>query len=271
MAISLLPSLSRSDPAFQSDVDTFFGTQLPNFSSEINIEINRINQIGFGSYSATSTTTNTIGTGTKTFTIETGKGFVAGQAIMITSNSNPTALYMIGQVVAYDINTGALSVNVNSASGSGTLNDWTLSLSASSGGVPVGSVIYVANNMPPSGYIKANGATISRIAYADLFNAIGTIFGSGDGSTTFKIPDLRGEFVRGWDDSRAVDSGRVFGSSQAGSVESHTHGYATPAYNANLFASGSTYAGSGSSGATNAYGGAETRPRNVALLACIKY
>jgi phage-related tail fiber protein len=64
---------------------------------------------------------------------------------------------------------------------------------------------------------------ISRTTYADLFAAIGTTFGVGDGSTTFGIPDLRGEFARGWDDARGVDTGRTFGSAQAEDFKAHTH------------------------------------------------
>lgn len=137
MAISLLPSLSRSDPAFKSNVDTFFGTQLPNFSSEINTEINRINQIGFGSYSATSTTPNTIGTGTKTFTIETGKSFVAGQVVIISDSAN-VSNYMVGQVSSYVSNTGVLTLTVSSVGGSGSISSWVVGITVMSASTGLG-------------------------------------------------------------------------------------------------------------------------------------
>ena len=89
--------------------------------------------------------------------------------------------------------------------------------------VPPGAVMYFARNTAPSGWLKCNGAAISRTAYSKLFAAIGTVFGAGDGFTTFNLPDLRGEFVRGWDDGRGVDGGRVFGSFQAGMIQSHSH------------------------------------------------
>ena len=73
--------------------------------------------------------------------------------------------------------------------------------------MPAGAVIFVAMDTAPSGYLKANGDAISRTTYADLFTAIGTTFGVGDGSTTFNLPDMRGEFARRWDDGRGVDSG----------------------------------------------------------------
>lgn len=65
------------------------------------------------------------------------------------------------------------------------------------------------------------GASMRRAAYASLFAAIGTTYGAGDGATTFALPDLRGEFVRGFDDGRGVDVGRSFGSSQAATAASN--------------------------------------------------
>lgn len=86
-----------------------------------------------------------------------------------------------------------------------------------------GDIFYTAANTAPARSLKANGATVSRIAYAKLFAAIGTRFGAGDGSSTFNLPDLRGEFVRGWDDGRGVDGGRELGSYQGGSLQLHGH------------------------------------------------
>jgi microcystin-dependent protein len=98
-----------------------------------------------------------------------------------------------------------------------------LSFAALPQAVPTGSVHLMATTTVPSGYLKCNGAAISRTTYSDLFAIIGTTHGEGDGSSTFNVPDLRGEFVRGWDDSRGVDSGRSFGSSQTDQNKSHNH------------------------------------------------
>jgi phage-related tail fiber protein len=81
-------------------------------------------------------------------------------------------------------------------------------------GKAAGEVFYTARSTAPSGSLKANGAAVSRTAYAALFAAIGTTFGAGDGVNTFNLPDLRGEFIRGLDDGRGVDPDRVLGSSQ---------------------------------------------------------
>lgn len=80
---------------------------------------------------------------------------------------------------------------------------------------PVGSVYTFAGATVPTGWLKCNGALLSRTTYAALFSVIGTTYGAGDGATTFALPDLRGEFVRGVDDGRGVDAGRTLGSAQA--------------------------------------------------------
>ena len=161
--------------------------------------------------------------------------------------------------------------------------------------VPSGTVLYFAGRTAPAGWLKANGAVVSRTAYAALFAAIGTTYGAGDGRNTFNLPDLRGEFIRGWDDGRGVDAGRVFGSAQVDAVRQHYHGigYISPNnddgafvvrnwttteqqnmqfINGNGNSAVRTLSASSNLGTTNAIDDAagETRPRNVALLAIIK-
>lgn len=138
-----------------------------------------------------------------------------------------------------------------------------------------GALQAFAMSSAPSGWLKANGAAISRTTYAALFAAIGTTYGAGDGSTTFNLPDLRGEFVRGWDDARGVDSGRAFGSSQADQMPSHTHSLAASGgagATVQIAGSNSQSPGSVQTSATGGTeNGSENRPRNVALLFCIKF
>ncbi|WP_083399079.1 phage tail protein [Oceanisphaera psychrotolerans] len=133
-----------------------------------------------------------------------------------------------------------------------------------------GLVAAFAMATPPDGWLKANGAAISRTTYSALFAAIGTTFGAGNGSTTFNIPDLRGEFVRGWDDSRGVDAGRALGSWQEDEFKEHgTHGTNSTKKQAS---DNNTQAYVRSDGdMAGLRGGDETRPRNVAFLYCIKY
>lgn len=177
-----------------------------------------------------------------------------------------------------------------------------------------GQVCFFAMSTAPDGFLKCNGAAVSRTTYDVLYAAIGTTYGAGDGSSTFNLPDLRGEFIRAWDDGAGVDSGRSFASSQAtqnksesisvstsnpgnfitGSVNSSlggssgyigsvsgvfsrssstTNHVATAGYYpSSFYRNFSISAGSHTHTATvNVSGGSESRPTNVALLACIKY
>lgn len=77
------------------------------------------------------------------------------------------------------------------------------------GHVPAGAVNAFAGANAPDGYLICNGGAISRSIYSDLYEAIGTTYGTGDGSTTFNLPDLRGEFVRGLDGGRGIDTDTV--------------------------------------------------------------
>ncbi len=183
--------------------------------------------------------------------------------------------------------------------------------------LPPGAVCWFAQPTPPEGYLVCNGDAVSRRTYKSLFEAIGTIYGKGDGKTTFNLPDFCGKFIRGWDNGRGVDTGRVFGSDQSHEIQSHTHiaiieeagthnhrgatsidGEHTHLINAGFSGGGSAsnthvciYGGanavalpSGNHQHTihedgahqhaitiQATGGSETRPSNIAMLACIKY
>ena len=162
------------------------------------------------------------------------------------------------------------------------------------GMIPSGAVMYFAGQTAPAGWLKANGAAVSRTAYAALFAAIGTTYGTGDGRTTFNLPDLRGEFVRGWDDGRGIDSRRALGSAQSDAIRNITGKLDSGQNQAEqLFDNVITSGAFGKEQATkqwtfdsSARGDAvtavtfdasrvvptanENRPRNIALLVCIK-
>ncbi|MFX4251985.1 tail fiber protein [Aliarcobacter butzleri] len=161
--------------------------------------------------------------------------------------------------------------------------------------VPVSTVLPFATTNIPDSFLECNGAAISRTAYSKLFAAIGTAFGAGDGSTTFNIPDLRGEFIRGWDNGRGLDIGRTFGSKQTDEVKSHNHTGTAASAGAHTHTVTSVLSGTnGPSGLSSSYtnfttattssagahshsltinntGGIETRPTNLALIYGIKY
>lgn len=143
---------------------------------------------------------------------------------------------------------------------------------------PAGNIAYTARNTAPAGWLKANGAAVSRTAYAALFAAIGTTYGAGDGFNTFNLPDLRGEFIRGWDDGRGVDSGRVLGSSQVATTISNLVGGDASALfvgvqndDGNAGSALWTYYSKTAAGGNTLSPQFRVRPRNVAQLAIIKY
>ena len=113
---------------------------------------------------------------------------------------------------------------------------WQKILATSVEDPTLGSILAFPYNALPVGYLECNGSAVSRTVYAALFAKIGTTYGSGDGSTTFNLPDLRGEFIRGWDNGRGVDPTRLLGSTQSnttalpntsftGSTSSYTHNH----------------------------------------------
>jgi phage-related tail fiber protein len=170
-------------------------------------------------------------------------------------------------------------------------------------GVPVGTVIPFAKDVLHNGYLECDGTPISRDTYSALFAFIGTHYGDGDGSTTFNLPDLRGEFIRGWDNGRGVDVSRNIGTSQAEEVEPHNHSASsnsTGSHSHDIYERGSDNCGLGSLWSVDRFRkcddrgpsrngtilssgshshtitvdnstGTETRPRNIALMYCIKY
>jgi len=149
--------------------------------------------------------------------------------------------------------------------------------------VPIASIHAFATQTVPDGYLICDGSAISRTEYAELFAAVGTVWGAGDDATTFNIPDLRGEFMRGFDAGRGVDAGRVFASAQGDQFKSHQHlsgsnsaedleTWSPYGIDSEVRWDGpiSTYGVIGSANYSSNEGGDETRPRNVAITYAIK-
>lgn len=135
-------------------------------------------------------------------------------------------------------------------------------------------IVWHPSDSLPDGYIKANGAELSRTVYAWLFSKIGTTWGAGNGSTTFNAPDLRAEFLRGLDDGRGVDPARVIGSAQASTAIRNQVGttHAIIATNYDSVALAADIAAPGADGSVNRTPSVYTiRPRNVAGLYCVAY
>ncbi|WP_323600724.1 phage tail protein [Pseudomonas putida] len=167
----------------------------------------------------------------------------------------------------------------------------------------VGMVTFFDMDSPPPGWLRANGASVSRTTYARLFSRIGARHGSNS-STTFNLPEVRGEFIRGWDDGRGIDPGRVLGSWKDSQNLVHDHtGSVLPGGEHSHALEGEDVGGTGNLNATgnatiadaqgkgtlmnygktlvdgehghgidiDPSGGNESRPRSIAFLACIKY
>ncbi len=154
--------------------------------------------------------------------------------------------------------------------------------------VKTGTVDLFLQSAAPLGYVIANGGLLSRAAYPALWTyaqASGNIaatdaawaagmYSPGDGATTFRIPELRGEFLRFADSGRGVDSGRVVGTFQDHQMQQHSHTVGgSNTDTGSTFTNGinrvtTNLISTGVAGGTS--NGSENRPRNVALLPCIK-
>ncbi|EFE2631560.1 phage tail protein [Escherichia coli] len=130
--------------------------------------------------------------------------------------------------------------------------------------LPVGVPVPWPSATPPAGWLKCNGAAFSSEMYPNLARAY----------PTNKLPDLRGEFIRGWDDGRGVDSGRALLSTQTDEFKSHSHYFERTWAQTGFDTTGGYYLlaadVSGSviqqrSDSTNSVGGRESRPRNIAF------
>jgi microcystin-dependent protein len=96
--------------------------------------------------------------------------------------------------------------------------------------IPPGLVSPFAGSSAPTGWLACNGATVSRTTYANLFSAIGTTYGAGDGSTTFGLPNLQGAFPLGSSGSYALGAtgGEATHLLTIAEVPAHTHTYSQP-------------------------------------------
>ena len=144
--------------------------------------------------------------------------------------------------------------------------------------IPAGAILYFAMASVPDGWLLCNGDTISRETYTDLFNALGTVYGAGDGETTFRLPDLRGLFIRGIGTNGTIGTAvsAALGTQQTHQLLSHTHQYTNAAISTTNVQSGSgvtvrsTSSSTQNTGAASATHGTENRPHNIGMTACIK-
>ncbi len=118
---------------------------------------------------------------------------------------------------------------------------WVRLLDKSKDAVPTGAIFSFPKSTPPTGYLECDGSAINRTVYADLFALIGVTYGAGDGTTTFNLPDYRGQFLRGFDNAAGVDpnaaarldrgdgtTGDAVGTKQNNGTASHNHSVDPP-------------------------------------------
>lgn len=151
-------------------------------------------------------------------------------------------------------------------------NNSELSGSFGQENTPVGTILMYGGTTLPFGYMWCNGSAVSRTVYADLFNAIGTAFGSGDGSTTFNLPDWRERVPMGASDDYPLGStgGEKEHTLTALELPSHEHGiyigntrvHYYGNFNVASGSSGGYWAGSQGTQPTVAKGGVGDQPHN---------
>ena len=216
---------------------------------------------------------------------------------MIEQASDPTNVANRGFVYAKDVGGITELYYIDSA---GTVTQITSNGTIQ--GTPAGAIQGFMRTTAPSGWLVCDGSAVSRTTYATLFGIIDEWFGNGDGVTTFNLPDLRGYFLRGWDNTAGNDpdaasrtdrgdgtGGDVIGSQQADEVKDHDHGGSTSTDGAHTHAGGFSASGNdylegtpggstantGSSGShshtISGNGGSESRPININVLYCIKF
>lgn len=151
----------------------------------------------------------------------------------------------------------------------GTLSSSDIMLNA----VPLGTIIPFWGSVAPVGYLPCVGQTINSGTFPDLVTFLG-------GTTSATVPDLRGEFLRGWDNGRGVDVGRTLSSWQDSQNKAHSHSQGKSRATASVggttngtvmgLPTDPTTRDSGEPYQVSIEGGSEARPRNVAVLYCIK-
>lgn len=168
----------------------------------------------------------------------------------------------------------------------------------STGGLGVATpsqIVLFPGIVPLAGWLECDGSLVSRVTYPNLWiaaQALGNVrteaewaagyqqaFSSGDLAATFRLPDMRGIFPRGWDHGRGIDPGRAAGTQQADSIRDHLHGMdagglpgsgGAAKYVFNNAGTSAPLAGGQTLAMAGGTGGLETRPINGAFMFCVK-
>jgi microcystin-dependent protein len=237
MAITALPVLNRTSPTFRAELDDFFTNKLPAFTVEAN---DTALAMDLNVTTGASITPLTIGLGAQALIADANKGWAVGMTIKVASAASP-ANWMVGDVTAYNVSTGGLTVDCQLTNGGGTFAAWVISFAAmasfaqtqapddSSDKVAttayvdnrkIGEIIMLPGATAPPGYLPCTNAQVlinknTTPAYLPLFNVVGYAFGgSGD---DFGVPYLEAG------DTWAQAYGATIGADLVGSIREHSH------------------------------------------------
>ena len=230
-----------------------------------------------------------------TFDINTSEGVpvrivtAAGEALRVTT-SNQLAIGTTSASHTLEVN-GTFNVSGAATAPTASPGDNSTNIATTAfvalNASPTGATFMFPISTPPTGFLECNGASLSTTTYSRLFAVLGYLYG-GSGES-FNLPDMPGMFMRGWDDSRGVDSGRAIGTYQADIFAQHTHDVNDPSHTHEIPVVNSSHGGSvageaiyqysgpgevnyATTGITiNTTGGTETRPKNVAMMFIMKY
>jgi len=187
-----------------------------------------------------------------------------------------------GEVNIKSLKVGAFDIVVNTDYTGGGTGGTGGSSSGSGGGLfPTGGIMMFPVAGVPTGWLECNGDDISINDYGILYKVIGhnyTTLGALDRNSRFQIPDMRALFVRGWDHNKGVDTtggvSRSLGTTQEDLLKDHTHSYLQTIQGTDTTSGGDTHYINAANGTTGSVagglGGSETRPKNIALVYCIK-
>ena len=242
----------------------------------------------------------TANTGAATLNLTLGSTVVGASPIVKGSNA---------ALIAGDIPGAGYPLQLN---WSNTYSAWVLQNPATGifvSSVPVGAIVQFPCASAPSGYLLCNGQLVSRATYPSLWSfaqSSGNIsatdgawtagkFSPGNGSTTFRLPQFGGYFLRPLDNGNGIDPARAIGTVQSAQNQSHTHGVTDPGHHHNIqWGQVNSGVSPGMAGndltsepynivtsaittteatgiSVNSSGGTESRPINISVLTCIKY
>ena len=207
-------------------------------------------------------------------TVTKGRTFTSGETVTPAKLNDVVDLATVTNIVDADIGSGA-AIAASKLAGTLDLSSKTVTLPATIS-LPAGAVMSFAMNSAPAGWLAANGNEYAKTGdYAALFAAISTTYGEtngsgGAGTSHFRVPDLRGYFVRGSGTNGDGTAAGTFGVKQADDFKAHTHstGQGIVGVGGSAQFAGGPFGLQVTTGST---GGTETRPANIALLYCIKF